>query len=373
MKEKEILQNVYERSMHLDIKNIALAVKKDIDILIDNIESNKSLILALTTSLLKKIISPQQDIRLPRIDFANGYSARVLDTRITTPFFKNYFPKYANKESAFLTLSTREKIKWTKDEGQNLKIRNSELKEAFLNIFDQIEVFKQKPEIYLEYLFFSLIKLSKTNESLYQKTEHSKIDCFNNININVVLSMLSKHFQIKNSSRLPVIAVYSMYEALFDKFDRYRDKQLIPLQPHTSSDKHTFGDIEIYTRDGKPFEIVEIKHNVPIDEYLIFDVIKKISKTEIDRYYILTTFENSFKNSAEEKKVLDTVLNIKKENGIDIIANGILTTIKYYLRFIDNYECFLKIYTDNLIKDAKMSTEIKSFHIEEWNKIQKDI
>jgi predicted RNase H-like nuclease len=45
-----------------------------------------------------------------------------------------------------LTLATREEIKWTKKDGKNLKIRNIKLKEAFINILDQIETFKQDPE-----------------------------------------------------------------------------------------------------------------------------------------------------------------------------------------------------------------------------------
>jgi DNA (cytosine-5)-methyltransferase 1 len=61
---------------------------------------------------------------------------------------------------------------------------------------------------------------------------------------------------------------------------------------------------------------------------------------------------------------------INAERNIDIIANGIITTLKYYLRFIDNYNLFLNIYTKNLINDAKHSTEIKSFHIEKWIEIK---
>lgn len=114
----------------------------DIGIIIANIESNKSLVSALATSLLKKIITPSQDIRLHRTDFDNGYCARVLDAYITSHFFKDYFPKYANKESTFLTLATREEIKWIKQDGKNLKIRDPKLKEAFLNILDQIETHK---------------------------------------------------------------------------------------------------------------------------------------------------------------------------------------------------------------------------------------
>jgi len=123
--------------------------------------------------------------------------------------------------------------------------------------------------------------------------------------------------------------------------------------------------------DNQPFEIVEIKHNIPIDKYLIFDIAKKTQNVKIDRYYILTTFSNGFESSESEKKVTDYILEIKKTQGIDIIANGITTTLKYYLRFIDNYEEFIHVYTQNLIKDAKNSAEVKSFHLEEWIAILK--
>ena len=115
MKENQILETTYKRA-NKSIKRKRLnrfdkIIKNDIDVLIDNIEKNKSLVSALVSSLVKKIIDTKQDIRLHRTDFENGYSARSLDTKFTSPFFKKYFPKYANKESAFLTLATREKNK----------------------------------------------------------------------------------------------------------------------------------------------------------------------------------------------------------------------------------------------------------------------
>jgi DNA (cytosine-5)-methyltransferase 1 len=144
------------------------------------------------------------------------------------------------------------------------------------------------------------------------------------------------------------------------RIERYKNKRLIPLQVHTSSDKYSFGDIEIYyAKTDVPFEVLEIKHNIPINEYLIFDIGQKIKNVNIDRYYILTTFANIFKNKNEEKKVLEKILNLKKISNIDIIVNGIITTLKYYLRFIDNYSDFLENYTKNLVNDAKNSTEVR--------------
>lgn len=367
MNGKEILEKAFQDAVdHIESGKIKQI--KEIDFLIEKIDSNKSIVSALVTSLVKKILEPQQDVRLHRTDFENGYSARSLDTKITTPFFKNHFPKYANKESSFLTLATREKIKWTKIEGNNLKIRNKKLRESFLEIFDQIEEKKKNPKIYLDYLFAKLIKLSESEANLFDLTESQSLD-ISALNIGLVLEMMQKHFSVKLSSRLPIVAIYSIYELLLPKFERYKNKNLLPLQVHTSSDKHGFGDIEIYDKENNPFEIVEIKHNIPIDKYLIFDIVKKTQATKINRYYILTTFQNGFADLETENIVTEYILQIKQQTNLDIIANGILSTLKYYLRFIDDYGEFIKIYTKNLIADAKNSTEVKSFHLEEWNKI----
>lgn len=372
MNEKAVLEKAFQDAMKLiesrKIDTTPTYIKHDVDMLIDKIDSNKSLVSALVTSLVKKILDSNQDIRLHRTDFEGGYSARSLDTHFTSPFFKDHFPKYANKESSFLTLATRERIPWTKKDGINLKIRNKKLRESFLNIFEQVELNKRNPKHYLNYLFAKLILLSKQDELLFQATE-KQISEIRILNISLILEMLHRHFEIKLSSRLPVIAIYSIYEILIPNVERYKGKTLLPLQVHTSSDKHGFGDIEIYDKEHSPFEVIEIKHNIPINRYLIFDIEKKIRNTQINRYYILTTFQNNFLNQEEEKSVTDYILQIKRKSGIDIIANGIATTLKYYLRFIDDYELFIKIYTNNLVSDAKNSTEVKNFHIEEWSKI----
>lgn len=370
MTEKEILAEAYKTAENLDFSTISDIIQQDVDVLIDKIDSNKSLVAALVTSLVKKIQEPTQDIRLHRADFENGYSARVLDTQVTSPFFKDNFPKYANKESSFLTLATRERIKWTKDEGNSLKIRDKKLKTCFLNIFEQIEEKQANPKAYLNYIFAKLIALSKIEKALFEST-NLQSENLETLNIHLIIKMLQEHFDTKQSSRLPVVAIYAIYEILLPKFERYKNKKLVALQVHTSSDKHGFGDIEIYTADNQPFEVVEIKHNIPIDKYLIFDIAKKTQNIKIDRYYILTTFANGFESVESEKEVTDYILELKKTQGIDIIANGIITTLKYYLRFIDNYQEFIDVYTQNLIKDAKNSTEIKNFHLEKWTVILK--
>jgi len=370
MTAQDVLENSFNESKKLKIPKINKEVIKNVDILIKYIDSNKSLVSAIVTSLIKKILEPNQDIRKHRIDFENGYSARNLDTHFTTPFFKQHFPKYSNKETAFLTLATREKILWSLTEGKNLKIRNDDLKTAFLQILNFVQLENQNPKIWLNYISFKLFQLSKNDNKVFLSSSQN-IERLGILNINIIISMLKEHFALKHSSRLPVIAVYSIYQELIKKFNTYNDKKLLPLNVHTSSDKHSFGDIEIYTNDDKPFEIIEIKHNIAIDRYMIFDILKKIENQQVTRYYILTTHQDNFISNEEENYVNELILKIKKEYNIEIIANGIINSLKYYLRFIENYKSFIDNYTNNLIEDAKLSTEVKVEHITKWNEILK--
>ncbi len=191
------------------------------------------------------------------------------------------------------------------------------------------------------------------------------------ININTVISMLKEHFESRLSSRLPVIAIYSVYQQLFKTVKRFENKVLRPLNVHTSSDKHGYGDVEIWNVNNTPFEMVEIKHHIPIDRNLVFDVVKKSENTAIERYYILTTYEGCFVSPDEEEYINKFILKIKKDRNLEIIANGIIYSLKYYLRFIEDYHDFLKTYTNELIRDAENSTEVKDFHIKIWQEILK--
>ena len=104
---------------------------------------------------------------------------------------------------------------------------------------------------------------------------------------------------------------------------------------------------------------------------MIFDILKKIENQQVTRYYILTTHKDNFTSNDEETYVNELILKIKKEYNIEIIANGIINSLKYYLRFIENYKSFIDNYTNNLIEDAKLSTEVKVEHITKWNEILK--
>lgn len=337
----------------------------NVEILIANAENQKSVIAVIITSLLKKIESPAQDVRLHRSEFKDGYSGRTLDTNVVTPWLKKHFRRFAPKESGWLTRSIEQPHPFTKDFPG--KIRNTLVKAAFLSIFEDVEEKGLDQQIYLTAFIIRLLDTSAAEKELVDK---SLVDVnAQPLTIDVVIDMLREHFTGKVSSRLPVVATYSIYQLLVENVKIYQDKKLLPLKGHTTSDRYMgYGDIEILAEDETSFEVVEVKHNIPIDRTMISDVYNKIKDTKIKRYFILTTAEPNF--SEDRKEIFELVREIKGKFNIEIIPNGIIPSLKYYLRFVPNLGEFLEKYKDNLKKEFSQSTEIKQLHISKWKEIQ---
>ena len=155
--------------------------------------------------------------------------------------------------------------------------------------------------------------------------------------------------------------------------ERYQGKRLDELKPHTASDRTSFtlGDIEIFNEDGSRFEVFEIKHNIILKKGHVEDVIFKIVKSKelkLERYYVLTTAKPDIDpNEVEEIKSLCE--KFLYENGIEIIPNALILTIKYFLRLVKNPEAFINVFTINLKKIFKKESVLKREHIEKWKEI----
>lgn len=100
------------------------------------------------------------------------------------------------------------------------------------------------------------------------------------------------------------------------------------------------------------------------------DAYEKIKDIPIERYYILTTAEPNIKRG-EEKKVLQLVNEIRKNHGCEIVINGLIHSLKYYLRLVQNLDEFMDRYSKNIKIEASISTIIKLEHLEKWNEIIK--
>lgn len=342
----EILNKIYQEALSIFNEGTLLGIaerldeseKTNLQIIIDNCEKGKGVLTVLVTSLVHKLHNPAQDIRLHQDNMNGGYSGRGIDTRYITPFMKEFgFPAMA--ESGWLTRSLEQNLPY--DSRYPGKITPLRLKSAFLYLLDQIQNHNKPPEMYLLFLFTKMLELR----------EQKKIDLAKptNLPIATIISYLKQHFESRYSSRgasrLPTLAVYSVYQCMMKELKRFEGKELMPLEEHTSSDIRSgrVGDIEVRDAKGSVFEAVEIKHGIPINSQLIKDAYEKFKAHPIKSYYLLSTVGE---DSSDIENLTTEVSRILSIHGCQVIINGIYPSIKYYLRLLNNTYDFIDNYTN---------------------------
>lgn len=327
-----------------------------VNVVVDYAEGSKGVLAVLMTSVVYKLLHPEQDVRLHQSSIEGGYSGRTFDTKHITPFMKaKHFP--AMRESGWLTRSLEQKSPYT----LNYKgaITPAKLKTAFLGIMDYIQRPEATVEAVLSYLLQSLIIMRDRNS----------IDLAvpRNLSIDGIMALLERHFhhkyKAKGASRLPVLALYAMYQCLLeDGFKRFDGKKLLPLESHTSADARSgrLGDIDIVRSDGSPFEAVEVKYDIPVSHETVVTAKEKIHPSNVTRYYILSTKQVE---EAEKVRIEDDVRQIKNTHGCQLVINGVMPTLKYYMRLLDNPVSFIGKYISLLQSDKTIKFE----HKQEWN------
>lgn len=193
------------------------------------------------------------------------------------------------------------------------------------------------------------------------------------VTIEDVCEMVKDFFHSMPDARpVCVIAVYSLFQLLIlEPVGRYRGKTLLPLQSHTTSGLRArgVGDIEILDEAGEFFEALEIKHQIQITSALVEDAFEKFSGTPIQRSYLLTT-ANPHYEPDELAKIQGVVQHIRLQHGAEVIVNGIVPSLKYYLRMVKAPADFLRLYTENLQAEYDAGTDVKETHLTKWKSIR---
>lgn len=236
-----------------------------------------------------------------------------------------------------------------------------DIKEPFLKTFDYIEEKGESAKEALACLFHCqmILRESKKITLSIPKTK----------DIQLIVGLFKSHFfhtykASKGASRLPVLALYAVYSVLIDQLGRYKGMQLKPLEAHSAADSQTgaIGDIEIENLStGEIFEAVEVKHDIAINEKIIQDAAKKIMDKSVDRYYILTTHQNC----EPDEELVKVINNIKAMYNCQLIANGLIPSLKYYLRLLSDPSLVFPKYVELLVLDKA----IKHEHRDTWNKL----
>ncbi|MDQ7027111.1 MAG: restriction endonuclease, SacI family [Anaerolineae bacterium] len=363
----EILKSAYQNAQQKTIVTLKSGQLDWCQMIVSNAETQKAVLTVVITSLTKKIDNPNQDIRQHKVELSDGYSGRSYDTNYVTPFLQEFFTRYAIAESGWLTRSLEQVHAFTFDFPG--KIRNRDVKRAFLEILNDVEVNQADPLEYLVTILALLLEYQKEQviiaPSFRDRTELTILD---------VVNMLEQHFfgdyTGSGASRLPVIAIYSLYNLLIGH-PRFAQKRLLPLKSHTTSDSKSdsLGDIEITDLEGGFFEVVEVKHGKPITSSMVRVAYEKIKSHPLNRFYLLTTHSPDTEDAENVSKFIKQIYH---EHGCEVIVNGLISSVKYYLRLIDNTGEFIQLYTQNLIQDYEKGTDIKKVHVDKWLSLLKE-
>ncbi len=363
MNHKETLLEVYKKSFDIsDIDNIPKKTMIFLQKIIDNMDRNKGVYTVLVTLMVHKLLEPKQDIRYFQGKMKNGFSARTVDTKYITPTLKE-LGLLSMAESGWLTRSLEQPYPYTMD--YKGEISGAGMKEAFLRIVDAI----QNNNVLTE----NLLRLVLNSAILFKKKNHveiKKMDNGDEVLISVVTVILEQHFTHKygthGGSKLPVLAFYAIYKALIKEVGRYKDCTLAPLGSHTASDRtsKSSGDIEIIKGD-RIFEAVEVKLDKMIDINIARIAYEKIARFNPERYYILSHIGTQ---ESDREAIDELIFEIKENHGCQLIVNGLLYTLKYYLRLISNPKEFFNEYIELVEKDA----ELKTIHKTKLNDLIKE-
>jgi DNA (cytosine-5)-methyltransferase 1 len=323
----------------------------------DNPERHKGVLTVLITCLVQKVIAPEQDIRLHLKTMSGGYSRRFLDTKYVTPFLREQgYP--GMRENSWSNRSLEQPYPY--DKNYPGKITPFSLKLSFLSLLEDVQ---SNPSLARDFLVFLFAKLERFRRSAGGSGfVRLPVEFTAGLSVVTIVEMLETHFNAKyrgmgGSARLPVLALYSLYQCLIPELARYKGKSLLPLKSPASatSKSGTVGYIVVVnSASGQAYEGIEIKFEVALTLNLVQAVAQKISLSTVERYYLISTATTKPDEQTKIEKYLATV---KAEHGFELFVDEVLPVLNYYLRLISDPAKFLDYYALNLEQHSTIKAE----------------
>lgn len=313
------------------------------------------------TCLAIKSGNPGVDVRYHQVqiqqetDRPAGVNFRTISEDTVYPWLDSQ--RFQGAKSGWQTRTLERPKPYTLDYAENIAHVRSE----FLIVFDEIEERDASAHEALKFLIYNqIIRREESQITLaIPKTQ----------DIAAIVELFRRHFfstyaGTRGASRLPVLAIHAIYSQITVELKRYDGKSLLPLQLHSAADSQTgsLGDVEVADdASGEIFEAVEVKHGLPISESVVAGVREKVMNRQIERYYILTTAERCEPDTAA-KAIIE---NIKSVYECQVIANGVIPTLRYYLRLLDDPSAVFPAYASLLQTDRSIAHE----HRVGWNAV----
>lgn len=233
------------------------------------------------------------------------------------------------------------------------------VKEEFLYCYKALEEDGEAAPSALKYLIFGQI--------IRREAKRINLVVPKISDIATIIRHFDNHFhstyKSKGASRLPVLALHSLYQIIMPELKRFDGFDLADLELHSAADAQTgaTGDIEIKNDDGSVFEALEVKHQQVVTSNMVDTASQKLIDRSVDRYYILTTHTNC----SPTDEIMTQAREVQESTGCQIIVNGVLPTLRYYLRLVSDPAAIFPRYVELL----KSDTDIGYEHRERWNQI----
>lgn len=334
-------------------------VAEGLETIVNNFGQNKYLYSILITSLVEKLVHPNQDIRYAQDRLPGGYSNRSTDAAHVTPFLKRHGLTSCAASGAESGRNFERPYPYTLN--YDAKPKGKGNKEAFLGVIHAVQVEGIDPFPCIVLLI--VLDLRNKQKTVFNYPQPK------GLTIQEIFDAVVEHYQTaqgQGRSRLPVLAIQAIYQCLVVELSRYEYTTLRnPPNRHTANDKEGWiGDIQIDRLGGTPFEGVEVKLGIKITSDMVRALPDKFAGLAVDRYYILSTAEPYIaKNELDE--VMQTVDKVRQQTGCQVIVNGLNQSLRYYLRLVSEPNKFLTNYTEQIQTDL----DVKDDHRELWAQI----
>ena len=336
-------------------------LQKSLDGLHARAQAASAALTNIITCLAIKSAMPNADVRYHQTqiqkntDRPAGVNFRGISENVVYPWLSHN--RFEGAKSGWQTRTLERPRPYTLTYDENIAL----VKTEFLAVFDEIEECGQSAFEALSYLIYrQVVRREEVQITLsIPKTQ----------DIRKIVELFRGHFLqsykgSKGASRLPVLALHAIYSVMVPQLRRYKGTTVQPLKEHSAADSQTgsIGDIEVLKdEDGEIFEAVEVKHARPITEAIAAGVRYKVMDKSVSRYYILTTHQNCDPND----RAREIIKNIQAVYGCQVITNGVIPTIQYYLRLLDDPSAVFPAYVELLRNDKAIAHE----HRTGWNKV----
>jgi DNA (cytosine-5)-methyltransferase 1 len=307
------------------------------------------------TLIAYKAAFPGQDIRAHKSEHAGGFSGRTIDTRVTVPFLiERTLPRSVETHWLSQTFSFAGPY-----------VRGSDLrtspKDAGPLLIEAVNLVHEAGS--RDFAFAATVALI---EQLVRIRNSSGVTLTRPkaLSMERTVGLVERHLRRRyraNAPRLPQLVMYAVYRQLVASVSRYAGMRLEPLQRMKSADRKsgTVGDV-VVTENGFPVEAVEVKYGQEVAFIHVAEAIDKVRAASVRRYYILSTEGIA---TADAEAIDRRRAEFLEQNGCEIIINGVLDSLSYYLRLLPSTTDFIFAYVDLLRDDEDATYE----HRIAWN------